>query len=108
MSDDTSNDQAEEEGAGRRTKNIIIAAGVALAAVVAIGIWAVFAFIEGERQRDLQQWQIRLGIVADSRAREVGRWLDEQFLTVESLAENASLQLYMTELICRAASTARR
>ncbi len=105
MSDETSGDRAEEEDAGQRTRNIIIAAAVALAAVVAIGIWAVFAFIEGERQRDLQQWQIRLGIVADSRATEVGRWLDEQFLTMESLAENASLQLYMTELALNGANS---
>ena len=93
-----SNDSVEEEGAGRRTRSIIIAAGGALALAVVAGIWIVFAVSDGEAERDLQQWQIRLAIVADSRAREVSRWLDEQFLTMESLAENASLQLYMTEL----------
>ncbi len=93
-----SNDSVEEEGAGRRTRSIIIAAAAVLAFAVVAGIWIVFAFVEGERERDLQQWQIRLSIVADSRAREVSRWLDDQFLTMASLAENASLQLYMTEL----------
>ncbi len=92
-------ERTDEDGAGQRTRNIIIAAAAVLALIVAGRIWAVFAFIDGERQRDWQQWQIRLVIVADSRASEVSRWLDEQFLTMASLAENASLQLYMTELV---------
>jgi PAS domain S-box-containing protein len=74
------------------------AAGVVLVAIVALGIGLVVAFVNRERQRDVQQWQVRLGIVADSRAAEVNRWLDERFGTVQSLAENLSLQLYMTEI----------
>lgn len=73
-------------------------AAAVLVGIVVLGIGLVIAFVDKERQRDLQQWQIRLGIVADSRTAEVNRWLDQQFETMQSLAENASLQLYMTEI----------
>jgi PAS domain S-box-containing protein len=89
--------RAEERVRGR-TRTIIAAAAAALILAVVVGIWLVVAFVDREAERDTQQWQIRLGIVADSRTLEVNRWLEEQFQTVQSLAENASLQLYMTEI----------
>jgi PAS domain S-box-containing protein len=81
-----------------KTRNIIIGLGVGLVVAVLLGIWLVVAFVERESQRDVRQWQLRHGIVADSRAVEVNRWLDAQFQTMQSLAKNASLQLYMTVL----------
>ena len=88
----------QEGKAARRTRVIIASAAAGLAAVVAVGIFAVLAFVDRERERDLQQWQVRLGIVADSRTADVNRWLAEQFGSMQSLAENASLQLYMTQI----------
>lgn len=88
----------EEGKAARRTRVIIASAAAGLAAVVAVGIFAVLGFVDRERERDLQQWQVRLGIVADSRTADVNRWLAEQFGSMQSLAENASLQLYMTQI----------
>jgi PAS domain S-box-containing protein len=75
-----------------------LAAGAILALVVVIGVTAVYLFVERQRERDLQAWQTRLGIVADSRAAAVNEWVGEQFFTLRTLAENASLQLYMTEV----------
>ena len=69
-----------------------------LVAVAVIGVWLVFRFVEDERERDLQAWQIRLGIVADTRVAAVNDWVDGQFGTMRELAENESLQLYMTEI----------
>ena len=46
----------------------------------------------------MQDWQIRLGIVADSRAGAINDWIEDQFGVIRSLGENASLQLYVTEL----------
>ncbi|MDA1099967.1 MAG: PAS domain-containing protein [Proteobacteria bacterium] len=89
---------AEQNHAGAKTRYIIIALGVGLVVAVLVGMWLVVAFVDRESQRDIQQWQLRLGIVADSRTVEVNRWLDSQFHTVQSLAENASLQLYMSVL----------
>lgn len=69
-----------------------------LAVAAAVGIALVFGFIESERQRDLRAWQVRLGIVADGRFASVNDWLEEQYAHLNFLAENASLQIYMTEI----------
>lgn len=82
-----------------RVSRIVIGAGIALAVVAIIGVVLVVRFVDAERERDLQSWQIRLGIVADTRTAEVNEWLEAQFSTLQELAENASLQLYMTELM---------
>ena len=94
MTDTNDTDSDAPSGAGRTV--IAMAAALVLAAV--IGVAGVFWFVESERQRELAAWQIRLGIVADSRAAAVSEWLDQQFGALRELSENASLQLYMTEL----------
>ena len=76
----------------------VIAAGLALLGAAAIGVLLVFRFVDDERDRDLRAWQARLAIVADTRAAAVNDWVDRQVATVGALADNASLQLYMTEL----------
>ena len=87
----------EETGPGRVNRKVVLI-GAAMVTVAVLGVVAVLWFVAAERERDLQSWQIRLGIVADSRAAAVGGWIDEQFGTMRELAENASLQLYVTEL----------
>lgn len=82
----------------RGVNKVVLVAGILLLAVAAGGVFAVFEFIKGERERDLHSWQVRLGIVADSRAAAVEEWIDSEFAVMRELAENASLQLYMTEL----------
>ena len=72
---------------------------VALVAVVIAGIWGTVSFVEKQRKRDLQNWEIRLGIVADSRVAAIENWLSEQKAAVASLADNASLQIYLTQLV---------
>ncbi len=76
----------------------LLIAGVALLILVVGGVIGVLRFVETERDRDLRAWQSRLGIVADSRAAAVSRWIDAQFGEIASLAENPALQIYMTEL----------
>lgn len=68
----------------------------ALAVVAAIGVAVVFRFVADERERDLRAWQARLGIVADSRLAAVDGWVEDQFAELRGLAENASLQIYMS------------
>ncbi|MBM3489302.1 MAG: PAS domain S-box protein [Alphaproteobacteria bacterium] len=83
---------------GQRPGQGVWLAGVALLAVALAGVLAVLQFVAGERSRDLTQWQIRLGIVADGRAAAVAGWWQQQFHTLAEIAENASVQLYMSEL----------
>jgi PAS domain S-box-containing protein len=91
-------DLPDEARKGRRSNLRLIAAAAFLLLIAAAGVVLALRFVEQERARDLRQWQVRLGIVADSRAAAVTDWLDRQADTVGGLAQNASLQLYMTEL----------
>ena len=70
----------------------------AVLAAVALAVGLAVRCVDQERERDLRAWQTRLGIVADSRAAAVSAWVGSQFTELSGLAENASLQLYMTEL----------
>ncbi|MBI3710559.1 MAG: PAS domain-containing protein [Proteobacteria bacterium] len=82
----------------RRTTTRVVAGAIALALIAWFGVIVVFRFVADERVRELRVWQVRLGITADSRAAAVSDWLERQMATVGGLAENTSLQLYMTEL----------
>jgi len=80
-------------------------AAAAVLLVLAIGGAALIVrFVDSEWQRELRAWQVRLGIVADSRFAAVDDWLDRQFDELAGLADNASLQLYMTQLATSAAN----
>jgi PAS domain S-box-containing protein len=87
-----------EDDVPRGVNKTVILAGLGLAVIAVLGIFFVFRFVESERQREMQDWQIRLGIVADSRAGTINDWIEDQFGVLRGLAENASLQLYVTEL----------
>lgn len=84
--------------AGGRTLIRMIITGAVIAVAAAAGIIGVFQFTEAERERELKRWQQRLGVVADSRLADVERWIDRQRDRLEALAENGSLQLYLSVL----------
>lgn len=89
----------------RATKfNLISVTGAGLICAVLAAIALVFVFAGAEEKRDLRAWEDRLGIVAETRAGVMTDWVERQYRELGALAENASLQLYMTEL---AASGAR-
>jgi HD-GYP domain-containing protein (c-di-GMP phosphodiesterase class II) len=89
---------ATTEPPSRLPSLTVMAAAAALAIVTAIGVVLVFNFVDDQAERDLRAWQVRMGIVADSRFAVVDEWLSQQFGHVRGLSENASLQLYLTEL----------
>lgn len=73
----------------------------ALAALLILAIVAVvlaFRFVAAERERELRAWEVRLGIVAESRFADVSQWLTSQFNVLRNLAENESVQLYITQI----------
>jgi len=71
--------------------------GILILAAVA-AVFGVIQFINGERGREIRSWQVRLGIVADSRYAAIDDWFSQQFKVLSGLAENQSLQIYMTLL----------
>lgn len=81
--------------------------GIALLLVsVAIGVALVISYAHKERERDLQNWQVRLGILADVRFQAVDHWIEKQFGSLRELADNGSMQLYLTQLSARPADDA--
>lgn len=90
---------AREQSSGGRAATLrMLITGVVLAVAAAIGFFLVFQFAEAERQREMNDWQSRMGIVADSRFADLNKWLDLQLDELRGVADNASVQLYMTVL----------
>lgn len=87
-----------EEKTPRRVNKVALGIGAGMVAVMVAAVYFTFSFVEQERQRALLEWQVRLGIVADSRAAALNEWVDGNFAVIRELSENASLQIYMDEL----------
>ena len=60
-------------------------------------IWLVFQYVSSEKQRDLDAWQARLSIMAESQQYAVEGWFEAQVENIEALARNPLLQLYATQ-----------
>jgi HD-GYP domain-containing protein (c-di-GMP phosphodiesterase class II) len=76
----------------------ISAAVVALLVLVGIGAALIRGYIAQEKQRDLLQWEARLGLVADGKADAIHRLLDADRRNLEELAANASLRFYLWQI----------
>ncbi len=87
-------DEVDKRRLGRR----IAAAAAILVLASVTGVWLAVRYVDSERQRAMQEWQIRLGIVADSRTAAIEDWVRDNLAAVGELAVNESLQLYLTEL----------
>ncbi len=83
---------------GPRLRSPVPLAALVLILVTVLGVVAVFRYVATERARDMQDWQVRMGIVADSRFAAVNDWLERRFGVLTDLAQNASLQLYLTQI----------
>jgi len=71
----------------------------ALIAVLAVlGLVLVRNFAGSEEQRELLNWQNKLSLIADARAADINGWLETHFHELTGVANNPSLQLYVTEL----------
>jgi len=76
---------------------------VALLALFAAGAALISAWLGTERQRELAQWEARLGLVADGKADTIARLLNAEQEALAELAGNASLQLYAWQAVERRA-----
>ena len=105
-------DEAEQdtepkgEQSRARMNKFVLLGGIGMLAVIGAAVFGAFSFVESERQREIQQWQIRLGIVADSRSAAVNEWIEQNFTHIRELSQNASLQVYLSTLTEAAANPA--
>ncbi len=74
-------------------------AALALALLLAAGVWAIVNYAASEKERDLRAWETLLGVVAETRAQSLNQWIDTQYAVVRELAENASLRFYLSQLL---------
>lgn len=97
MADSKSSALREIETSGNPIVKMILTAVVILIAAIVGGI-AVFGFIAAEREREMTRWQVRMGIIADSRFNELDKWINTQLGELRGISANESVQLYMTIL----------
>ncbi|MBK8161152.1 MAG: PAS domain-containing protein [Rhodospirillaceae bacterium] len=76
----------------------VIFPAIILVLLAIIGLVAVSYFVAQEREREETQWQLRMGIVADSRFTDIDRWLNRQLDELTGLAKNESLQIYTDQI----------
>jgi PAS domain S-box-containing protein len=81
-----------------RGRILPIAAGVLLVVAGIAAMAALLVYGGRERERDLALVYARLNVVADSRHAALQTWIDRNQGELRGLAENQSVQLYLTEL----------
>ena len=69
-----------------------------VAAIVVCGFVLANSFTKSMGARDVQIWREKLNLIAESRVADVDEWVSGNFKELRTLADNPSLQLYMTEL----------
>jgi len=89
---------SEDRAKRRRFEWHAIGAAIVLLIAIGVGVFFVLRFGANEAERDMRTWQDRLGIVVESRLEAVNGWIETQYQTLEELAGNTALKLYMTEL----------
>jgi PAS domain S-box-containing protein len=85
-------------GAGRPAVLKMVATVLAILAVTAVAVGLIFRFVDEEREREMFNWQTRLGIVADSRDAAVEGWVAGSAGVLANLADNEALRLYLTRI----------
>lgn len=71
---------------------------VVLCMILVGGLWLVARFSAEDRDQDIRNWHDRLNLVAESRAADIGKWVQGNYKELHALAANPSLQLYVSEL----------
>ena len=79
--------------------------GKTIVAIIFFGLFTVggfvgiLAFVKGEKERTLRDWQIQMGLVVETRAAAVEGWLGSQFDVLRGIATNESQKIYIETLL---------
>ena len=74
----------------------VIIAFLLLLAFMALGMWLGNEYVAREQQRDMQNWESRLAVIAESQKRVVESWLKLQQSNLQELADNPLLQILLS------------
>ncbi len=94
----TDRDDSSADKGWARVRPAVLVAATTFLLVAGLVVASVFRFVGEERGRDITNWQVRLGIVADSRKEAIDAWLAQQWSDLDGVANNDSVRLFMTEL----------
>lgn len=70
---------------------------VLLAAFLVLSMWLITEYAQKERQRDMTNWQSRIGILADMKVAAVRDYLQEKRSLLNQLSSNGTLRLYLSQ-----------
>lgn len=59
---------------------------------VALAVLMALQFAQGQYAKELRGWQVKLGLIADSRLNAVDNWLAQQYADMRELAENPAVR----------------
>jgi len=82
---------------GNNSRPVLAGFG-ALVIILLVGAFLINAYVNKERERDLDDWSVRLSMAAENRVEAIEDWLTTHTRTLAELANNASLQLYLWQL----------
>ncbi len=81
------------------TAKSFLLSAIILIITLTAGIVSVISLARYEQQRDLNDWQLTLSVMADSKSSEIAKWTDGKFAVLQELAANGSLQMYVQQLL---------
>lgn len=88
-----------EESVRRPMSGKTILAAVFFVLFTVGGFLGILAFVKGEKERTLRDWQIQMGLVVETRAAAVESWLGSQFDVLRGISSNESQKIYIETLL---------
>ena len=64
---------------------------------LAVSLWLIIQYVENERERDLANWQSRLALLAEIRAKNIESRVEDRVEEINYLANNSSLRLFLSQ-----------
>ena len=64
---------------------------------LAVSLWLIIQYVDNERNRDLANWQSRLALLAEIRAKNIESWVEGRIEELNYLASNSSLRLFLSQ-----------
>jgi len=82
-----------------RSRMLIVVGAIVLLVLAAVVIALAVRYAQESYDRDVRNWEVRLGLTADARAQAVSSWVSDQKEELSAIANNMNLRLYLTEVI---------